>query len=170
MAVLGADSLPPGAAAGGPRTQGRDGGAGQERARHLHLPRRLPPHPREPGTVGGRWHFVWLLRQALCEEVLCSAALRRSYCPPLGVLASTSSAGHGTARHTVCRRHGTRTPALHRRLHSNALHPTHPPSCLQQVMAQVAGTVRSWFRIGFHIHVKSMSYGSSLNLRPVHFG
>ena len=76
----------------------------------------------------------------------------------------------GTARHTVCRRHGTRTPALHRRLHSNALHPTHPPSCLQQVMAQVAGTVRSWFRIGFHIHVKSMSYGSSLNLRPVHFG
>ena len=110
---------------------------------------------------------MWLLRQALCEEVLCSAALRRSYCPPLGVLASTSSAGHGTARHTVCRRHGTRTPHC---TDCNALHPTLPLSCLQQVMAQVAGTVRSWFRIGFHIHVKSMSYGSSLNLRPVHFG
>ena len=47
---------------------------------------------------------------------------------------------------------------------------SHPPSCLQQVMAQVAGTVSSWFRIWFHIHVKSMSYSSSLNLRRVDFG
>ena len=145
MAVLGADSLPPGAAAGGSRTQGRDGGAGQEGVGHLHLPRRLPPHPREPGTVGGRWHFVWLLRQALCEEVLCSAALRRSYCPPLGVLASTSSR-HSTARCAGGTAH--EPPHCTGCTKQCTLH----PECLQQVMAQVAnGTVRSWFRI--HIHV-----------------
>ena len=92
--------------------------------------------------------------------------------------------GAPTALHSACwlalallgtAQHGTRCAGgtAHEPPHctdSNALHPTHPPSCLQQVMAQVAGTVRSWFRIGFHIHVKSMSYGSSLNLRPVHFG
>ena len=62
--------------------------------------------PQGAGERRGRWHFVWLLRQALCEEVLCSAALRRSYCPPLGVLASTSSAStrHSTA-HGVQERH-----------------------------------------------------------------
>lgn len=93
--------------------------------------------------------------------------------------------GAPTALHSACwlalallgtAQHGTRCAggtAHEPRTAPTAMHcipPTLPLSCLQQVMAQVAGTVRSWFRIGFHIHVKSMSYGSSLNLRPVHFG